>query len=88
MVEIWVWRIGGMILKWAAESFGENPVRVQLRPPPGIEENHLSHGTACFVGMYPCYSGIEGKFGRVGGENLLLLGFEPWTDQPVAQSLL
>jgi hypothetical protein len=25
MNEIWVWRIGGMILKQAAELFGENP---------------------------------------------------------------
>jgi hypothetical protein len=45
-----------MILKWAAESFGENPVPVQLCPPPGI------HGTACFFGKYPCCSGIKGKF--------------------------
>jgi len=83
-----------MILKWAAELFGENPVPVQMRPPPGIEENLLSHGTACFIGKYPCYSGIKGKFlpvhtmkaylGGVGEKNLMLLGFKPWTDQPIA----
>jgi hypothetical protein len=62
MNEIWLWRTGGMILKWAAESFGKNPVPVHLCPPPGIEENVLSRGTACFVGKYPCYSGIKVKF--------------------------
>ena len=41
-----------MILKWAAELFGENPVPVQMRPPPGIEENLLSHGTALLVSTH------------------------------------
>jgi hypothetical protein len=48
MNDIQVWRIGGKVLKWAAELFVENPVPVQLHPSPGIEKNLLSHGTACF----------------------------------------
>jgi len=52
MNEIWVWKIGGIILKWTAELFGERPVRMQLRTPPGIEKNHLSHGTALLVSTH------------------------------------
>jgi hypothetical protein len=62
MNEIWVWRIGGMILKWAAELCGGYPVPLQLHPPLGIEKNLLSHCTACFVGKYPCCSGIKSTF--------------------------